>query len=255
MPLLDHFRPPVKSRGSWEGFYGGWPATIIQDLIKVLPDNYIAEPRVHLGSALEVENGTFGTDDLDEAQISHDGSGSVATANWAPHAPTLSLDVDPTEFHEYEVLFFDTNCTRQLVAAIELASPANMDRPKSQRAFVSKCAALLQQRICVSIVDLVTTNRSNLYVELLAAFEQADPGFAPPPSTYAVTCRPHDLGDRCRLETWAYPLTVGQNLPVLPIWLEHDFGISWNLESSYQETCKTLRRLAGSPGGQRCEGF
>lgn len=27
MPLLDHFRPPIKNRGSWEGFHGGWTMT------------------------------------------------------------------------------------------------------------------------------------------------------------------------------------------------------------------------------------
>ena len=27
MPLLDHFRPPIFNKGSWEGFHGGWPMT------------------------------------------------------------------------------------------------------------------------------------------------------------------------------------------------------------------------------------
>ena len=64
--------------------------------------------------------------------------------------------------------------------------------------------------------------------------EQADPGFTPPPSTYAVACRGRKVDQRPRFETWAYPLTVGQSLPVLPIWLTEDLAISLELEASYE---------------------
>jgi hypothetical protein len=55
---------------------------------------------------------------------------------------------------------------------------------------VAKCAALLQRRVSVVIVDLVTTRHFNLYGELLELLEQSDPALAPePPGTYAVACR------------------------------------------------------------------
>jgi hypothetical protein len=38
MPLLDHFQPPILSKGSWEGFHGGWPTTMVMDLCKSLPE-------------------------------------------------------------------------------------------------------------------------------------------------------------------------------------------------------------------------
>jgi len=46
MPLRDHFHPPLSKRASWEGFHGQWPAMIVQHLVGVLPDGYVAEPRV-----------------------------------------------------------------------------------------------------------------------------------------------------------------------------------------------------------------
>jgi hypothetical protein len=46
MPLRDHFRPPVSTRSSWEGFHGGWPMTMVQFLSRQLPDDFTAEPRV-----------------------------------------------------------------------------------------------------------------------------------------------------------------------------------------------------------------
>ena len=43
-----------------------------------------------------------------------------------------------------------------LLAAIEIVSPANKDRPENRRAFAAKCAALLRQGVAVSILDVVT---------------------------------------------------------------------------------------------------
>lgn len=206
MPLRDHFRPPVWTKASWEGFHGGWPMTMVQELTKVLPDDYSAEPRVHLGTNYEID--------------------------------VCAL----TEQYEYEVLVYDQTRARQLVAAVEIVSPANKDRPENRQAFVTKCAALLQQRVCVSIVDLVTTRNFNLCCELLDLIGRTDPSFSPKaPATYAVTCRGRKVGHRPRFETWAYPLVVGEPLPTLPIWLAEDLAVSLNLEASYEETCRALR--------------
>ena len=155
MPLLDHFRPPIFNKGSWEGFHGMWPAMIVMDLCRSLPDQFTAEPRVHLGKNFEVDVCTFDVESEHGFGPNSSGTGA-ATAIWAPPEPTLTLELDPTEIYEYEVLIFDQQRGRELVAAIELVSPANKDRPETRQAFVSKCAALLQKKICVSIVDLVT---------------------------------------------------------------------------------------------------
>ncbi|MBL8815777.1 MAG: DUF4058 family protein [Planctomyces sp.] len=243
MPLLDHFRPPTFNKGSWEGFHGGCPMTIVMDLCKSLPDQYTAEPRVHLGKSFEVDVCTFdveGENGFGSGTSGSDGS----TATWTPPEPTLTLELDPTENYEYEVLIFDQQRGRELVAAIELVSPANKDRPEARQAFVSKCAALLQKKVCVSIVDLVTVKQFNLYCEVLEVFGQSDPAFATHrPATYAVTCRSHQLANRSRFESWAYPMTVGQRLPVLPIWLSNDLSVSLDLELSYQQTCSALRLI------------
>src|SRR5439155_7816887 len=98
--------------------------------------------------------------------------------------------IDLVDQYEYEVLVYDQSRGRHLVAAVEIVSPANKDRPENRRAFVTKCAALLQQGVCVSMVDLVTTRQFNLYTDLLALHDRSDPAFASnPPSIYAVTCR------------------------------------------------------------------
>ncbi|MBI4605341.1 MAG: DUF4058 family protein, partial [Planctomycetes bacterium] len=155
---------------------------------------------------------------------------------------TLTVDADLADQYEYEVHVYDQSRGRRLVAAVEIVSPANKDRAESRRAFVTKCAALLQQNVCVSIVDPVTTRNFNLYADLLKLLDRTDPAFGPhSPCLYAATCRGRRIGRTPRLETWAYPLAVGQPLPKLPIWLTEELAIELDLEAAYEETCRVLR--------------
>jgi hypothetical protein len=216
---------------------------MVQRLAPLLPDEFTAEPRVHLGSYFEIDVSTYEDDEPKTSWgSSQEGSGSGATATWVAPEPTLTVDVDLAEQYEYEVLVYDQSRGRQLVAAVEIVSPANKDRPENRRAFVTKCAALLQQGISVSLVDLVTTRGFNLYCDLLALFDRTDPAFTPhPPSIYAVTCRCRKGGQSSKLDLWAYPLAIGKPLPTLPIWLAEDLSVLLDLEASYEETCRVLR--------------
>ena len=166
----------------------------------------------------------------------------IATAPQAPPAPTLTLDAEFPEQYAYEVLVFDLERDRRLVAAVEIVSPANKDRPESRQLFVAKCFNLLRKDVCLSIVDLVTIRQFNLYTELLALLEPLRPGIrrAPPP-TYAVTCRKRQVGRQTKLDTWSFPLAVGQPLPSLPVWLSETQTVTLDLEASYEETCRILR--------------
>src|SRR5262245_54021260 len=101
MPLRDHFRPPIWTRSSWEGFHGGWPMTMVQELSKVLPDDFTAEPRVHLGTYFEIDVCAYeGDEDAAPRMTPASDSGGVATATWSPPQPTLAVDTDLTEQYE-----------------------------------------------------------------------------------------------------------------------------------------------------------
>jgi hypothetical protein len=139
-------------------------------------------------------------------------------------------------------LVYDQSHGRKLVAAVEIVSPANKDRPENRQAFVVKCAALLQQGVSVSMIDLVTTRNFNLYCDLLTLLKKTDPAFTSrPTSVYAVTCRCRKMGRKPKLASWAHPLAVGEPLPSLPIWLSDDLNVSLELEASYEATCRALR--------------
>ena len=243
MPLRDHFRPPLSDQRSWEGFHGGWPMMIVAALGRYLPGRYVAEPQVHLGPSIEINVATYEGDDPDPLAAVV-GDGGIATALWAPPEPTLAVATDLPDLDEYAVHVYDTRRGRRLVAAVEIVSPANKDRPEHRRAFVAKCAALLQARVSVAIVDVVTTRAANLYGELLESFGQVDPSLAlagGPPLLHAASCRWSRRDDTWLLETWAHPLTLGRPLPTLPLWLAEDLALPLELEPSYEETCRVLR--------------
>lgn len=188
MPLRDHFHSPLMERGPWEAVHGQWPAVIVQHLAGRLPEQYVAAPRIHLGVQAEIDVATFDTGSKPTEPPPSEAGGT--TAVWAPTEPTLALETELANFDEYEVQIFDTRYGRRLVAAIEIISPANKDRPESRRQFVAKCASLVRQGICVVLVDLVTSHNFNLYAELLDWIGQKDDTLTQPSAcTYATTCR------------------------------------------------------------------
>jgi hypothetical protein len=243
MPLRDHFHPPLDDKRSWDELHGAWPTVIVMGLNKRLPPRYVAGPRVHLGTLFEIDVASY-EDEEATAVTSWEAAeeGGVATAVWAPPQPTLTVATDLPNQDEYEVRIYDTHHGRRLVAAVEIVSPSNKDRPENRRLFVAKCAALLLEQVSVTIVDVVTTRQFNLYGDLLDLIGQADPSLAPEsPPLHAAACRWRREGDSPRLETWAHPLAIGQPLATLPLWLADNLAVPLELEASYEETCRILR--------------
>jgi Protein of unknown function (DUF4058) len=239
MPLRDHFHPPVRRRASWEALHGMWPAVIVQQLHGSLPPGYVAAPTVHLGSQIEVDIATYENDDAPRLHGSANGGAPVAV--WAPPEPTVAVETEIPDYDEYSVQIYNVEDERQLVATIELVSPANKDRPESRNAFIGKCTGLLRKGIAVSIIDLVTIRHFNLYAELLGSFGENDPSLGEPvPHLYAVSCRwlPHEKPRL--LQTWSHTLTIGQPCPKLPLWLTEHHAVPLDLEQSYEKACHDL---------------
>src|SRR5688572_19393077 len=160
MPLLDHFHPPLSAERHWESFHSSWATKLADTLTeRWLPPNYIAEEHVHLGPVVEIDVATF------EREVS------------APAPDGILPAVFPDPF---EVRVLSTDTGPKLVAAIELISPGNKDRPAERRAFATKCASYLAQGISVIIVDIVTNRRANLHNEILRIMEAADVLQLPP---------------------------------------------------------------------------
>jgi hypothetical protein len=242
MPLRDHFRAPLDNRRHWEGFHATWPVMLVALLRRRLPRRYFAEPRVHSGSSAEIDVATFEDEGEGSPTVgAGNDNGGVATAVWAPPQATLTVATDLPAQDTYEVLVYDEKRHSRLVAAVEIVSPANKDRSEHRRAFVTKCAGMLRERVSVVIVDVVTTRTQNLYGELLDLLGRSDPSLTPEaPPLYAAACRLTKRADEWLLEAWAQPLGLGKPLPTMPLWLADNLAVPLELEESYEQSCAIL---------------
>lgn len=239
MPLRDHFRPPVSARHPWRPLHAGWPMTIVQHLFAKLPPGYAAAPGAQAGE-FEIDVAAHQEDAAFPANDSGGGTATAATRTAA--APTATLTAELSEQDEYEVLVYDDTYDRRLVAAIEIVSPSNKDRPESRGSFAAKCAALLRRDVSVSIVDLVTDKQLNLYADTLAEVATTDPTLGPtPPHIYTATMRPRKARRRrARVDVWFYSLALGQPLPSIPLWLAENTVVMLDLDPPYEEACRVL---------------
>ena len=238
MPLLDHFHPPLLKRWHWESFHHTW-ATILAGQLNegVLPEQYLAEPHIKWGVEIKSDVGTF-----DETGWEAEGQVGGETAIYAPPTASLNLPVDFAGIDTFEIQVSDEEGPGDLVAAIELVSPANKDRPAHRKAFTIKCASYLQNGIAVIVVDVVTARRANLHTELLALLGHSVEanGHAVGP-LYAVAYRSVAKKKKIRLEAWPETLAVGAELPTMPLWLTRECVVPVDLDKSYREACKFLR--------------
>jgi hypothetical protein len=224
MPLLDHFHPPLSDRRHWESIHAFWIVQMASQLnLSNLPEGYFAETRLSV-------RGLFDLDD-----------GSSAKPHLPPPSSTFSIDfaqLDTFEVHVYQDLG-----GAQLRGVIELVSPRNKDRAGSRRTFAARCAGHLQHGVGVVMVDVVTAQTADLHAELLDVLEVNSQQAAWQSSTglYAVAYRPVTVRKSPRVEVWAETLTLGQALPVMPLWLTLDLCVPVRLEESYVETCRSLR--------------
>lgn len=240
MPLLDHFHPPVSQRRSWEGFHGLWAAALVEKLNQdILADEYFADMQVHIGSQVEVDIAT-----LEESRSTAQGTGAAGAAALAPAwAPPKTDLILPTVFpDDIEVQVFTTTTGATLVAAIELVSPGNKDRPETRQAFAAKCVNYLTRGIGLMVVDIVTNRLANLHNDVMALFGRGDPFLMTPAvATYAVAYRPSRQRSGDQIELWPTPLMLGQPLPVLPLALRNAGVVPVDLETTYTEACQRSR--------------
>lgn len=246
MPLLDHFHPPLSLVHGWRGFHTAWIAYTSGRLNRVLPLGYFAEETAHAGPHFEIDIATFGADAPPVGGPAVPAVGRVAVAEpavWAPPVPTTVPVVFADDF-EVRVLSNLGGEARRLVAAIELVSPANKDRPSARRAFAAKVASYLYNGVAVILVDVVTDRTANLHNEALDLF--APPGVARLPDSvrlYAAAYQPIRRGDRTETDIWVVPLAVGDRLPTLPLWLTAVEYVPVDFEETYVYTCGE-RRIA-----------
>ena len=184
MPLRDHFRPPLSRERHWEALHAAWAASIADALNRALPPGYFAEALTHAGASAEIDVATF------EELTSSAPPGGVAVEPvvWAPPAPLATV---PAVFaDDFEVRVFSGRGGPTLVAAVELVSPANKDRPATRLAFATKCAGYLHGGVSLIVLDVVTDRRATLHHDVLDQIGATAGRLPNDPPLYAAAYRP-----------------------------------------------------------------
>jgi hypothetical protein len=235
MPLLDHFTEPIDPRADWRSFHHRWANSIANALDQTLPERFFARVEVNVG--LEVGA------DVTEEEL-HDGvrgNGSTATAvqTYAPPARMVIPAIYPAEA---AVHIRDAQRGARLVAAVEIVSPANKDRPDCRRSFAVKTLAYLQHGIGLVVIDAVRVPRFNLHNEMIRLMGLGEPFLLEgDPPIYAAGYQPVGADDQGRIVAWPHLLEVGEPLPTVPLYLRGTGCIPLDLEGTYMDTRRLVR--------------
>lgn len=242
MPLLDHFRPPIHPIHPCKMFHSGW-ATRLADRLNLnwLSREFIAQEFTST-EQLEIDIATLQRPLTANGQHG-DGSQTVALMPklWTAPAATATM---PGVFPDtFEVRVYSRQGGMDLVGAIELVSPSNKDRPHERRAFATKCASYLHQGVSVIIVDIVTTRHANLHNEIIRLMQaNSSLELSADADLYAISYRPVRRETKPEIDLWPVTLSIGSELPTMPLRLTGDLFVPVELEITYSEACR-LRRI------------
>jgi hypothetical protein len=122
----------------------------------------------------------------------------------------------------------------RFVAAVELVSPRNKDRPVARATYLSRYAGYLIEGVHLLLVDVHRRPAGFSFADGIAQELRIENQPSLPP-TLAVSYRvgePAATGGRL-LAIWRRSLAPGERLPTLPLHLQVDLAIPVDLEATY----------------------
>jgi hypothetical protein len=126
----------------------------------------------------------------------------------------------------------------RLVAAIELVSPRNKDRPSSREFYRNRYLSYLWSGVHLLLADVHRPPLGFSFVEAMAAELQCPLPVGLPPHVVSWNVGgPTPEGGQF-LDGWYRPLAVGQPLPTLPLVLAAERSLPIDLESTYMEAAR-----------------
>lgn len=220
MPLHDW-----RDDRGWDSLHTFWQTQLVDWLRPRLPAGY----RAFLGSVPNLSIGPM------------NGRPDVTVRNWQTPTPpaepgaveapdaegpaTLTLEGDQAVHVDWH---------GQLIAAIEIVSPRNKDRPDSREIYARRYLGYVRQGVHLMLLDVLPRPTGFSFVDVV----NAEVGFAQPPTPtpFAFSWRVGEpIPDGTLLAVWRRPLTVGEPLPTIPLALTVHEAVTVDLEHTYRE--------------------
>ena len=216
MPLHDW-----SALTGWEGVHQVWGVELLYAIKPQLPPAF----RAYIGTTP-----TFAI-----------GGPDVGVRDWpASGSPSVAADIGPEPDEEVAVatLAGDTAVlverAGRLVAAIELVSPRNKDRPAARAAYAAAYAAFLLRGVHLLLVDVHRRPAAFSFADEVArGLDLTQPAV---PAPFAVGYRvggPSPDGGRF-LAVWRRSMAAGEPLPSMTLPLSPDESVAVDLEGTYR---------------------
>jgi len=228
MPLHDW-----RDDRGWDSLHLVWQTQLLDWVKPRLPDGY----RVYLGS---VPGLTIGTPN---------GRPDLSVRNWATTPPEpLTQPTAAGDEPDSEVVTTMTLSPEralhidwhgQLVAAIEIVSPRNKDRPESRERSTHRYSGYLHQGAHLLLIDVLPRPYGFSFADAVAADVGLPP--VPCPVPFAVSFRVGEpVPEGTLLAVWRRPMTIGQPLPTIPLPLTVHVSVPVDLEFTYREAAQRV---------------
>ncbi len=120
----------------------------------------------------------------------------------------------------------------QIVAVVEIVSPGNKGSNSELRAFVEKTADLIQQGVHVLVIDLLPPTRRDSQGIHKAIWDEFEDEEYSSPSDEPLTVAAYSAG--VIKTAYVEPFGVGDDLPVMPLFLEPELYVPVPLEDTYR---------------------
>jgi hypothetical protein len=235
MPLHDWTRIDA---GIFHDFHTAWISEIRKALNDgLLPEGYYALAEQHAGRAI-ADVLTLHASPADPKQPPArrplpPATGGVILAD-APPRTRRRHTVEPAALVRRRSLAIRHVSGHRLIALIEIASPANKDRPGHVEDFVAKAVSALDVGVHLLLVDLFPPgphDPSGLHGAVLQRLEQSDEPYDVPAGEPA-TLASYATGPA--VEIFVEHVAVGVPLPETALFLRPDRYINVPLEPAYQ---------------------
>ena len=228
MPLHDW----GDDRG-WDSLHAVWQTELLYWVQGQLPAGY----RAYIGS---VPNLTVG---------SETGRPDVGVRDWQTTPPTPPIPTggsdDQPDFEGVVTLTLEADHAIHidrsgfLIAAIELVSPRNKDRPDSRERYTRRYYGYIRQNVHLMLIDVLPRPVGFSFADAVAA----DVGLELPPTPvpYAVSFRVGEpVPEGTILAYWRRPLAVGAPLPTILLALTVHESVRIDLEHTYREAARRV---------------
>ena len=127
----------------------------------------------------------------------------------------------------------------KLIAAIEIVSPRNKDRPDARQRYLGRYLAYIRQAVHLMLIDALPRPEDFSFADAIAANLGLDQ--PPCPVPFVVSYRVGEpVPDGTLVAVWRRPLRVGEPLPTLPLALTTHDSVSVDLEATYREAARRV---------------